>query len=121
MWMRITGIDRTGTVGRATLGSGGIVTYRAAEFFDHLAQDERATDSFRYLVDPGNGVESTATVHVTVIGANDAPVAIADVYDEEVPADHTVLIDVLRNDDDIDTDDDRGSLRWSRRVPPSAA
>ncbi len=73
--MRITGIDRTGTAGRATLGSGGIVTYRTAGEFNHLAEGQRATDSFRYLVDPGNGVESTATVRVTIIGANDAPVA----------------------------------------------
>ena len=51
--MTIAGIDRAGTVGRATPASGGIVTYRAAGFFDYLAEGERATDSFRYELNPG--------------------------------------------------------------------
>jgi VCBS repeat-containing protein len=107
--MTIAGIDRAGTMGRATPASGGIVTYRAAGFFDYLAEGERATDSFRYELNPGNGVTSFATVRVTVIGANDAPVAGADSW--AAAADAGVSIDVLRNDGDIDSDDDRASLR----------
>ena len=48
-------------------------------------------------------------MRVTVIGANDAPVAGAD--NAAAAADAGVSIDVASNDDDIDSDDDRASLR----------
>jgi VCBS repeat-containing protein len=107
--MGVTGIDRAGTVGDATYASGGAVTYRAAGHFNRLAEGERATDSFRYEMNPGNGTTSQATVRVTIIGINDAPTARADVA--ATAANSAVLIDVLGNDDDVDSDDDRASLR----------
>ncbi len=106
--MSITGIEHA-RVGNATYGSDGTVTYRPAGRFEYLAEGERGADSFRYELNPGNGVTTSATVHVTIIGANDAPVARADAA--SVAANASAAINVLGNDDDIDSDDDPGSLR----------
>ena len=46
---------------------------------NQLAEGETATDSFTYTVTDDHGGQSTATALVTVIGANDAPVARDDV------------------------------------------
>ncbi len=106
--MSITGIEHA-RVGNATYGSDGTVTYRPAGRFEYLAEGERGADSFRYELNPGNGVTTLATVHVTIIGANDAPVAIGDAA--SAAANASAAINVLGNDDDIDSDDDPGSLR----------
>ena len=52
---------------------------------------------------PGNGGTSTATVTVTVIGVNDAPVANND--SAYTPEDTPVNIEVLLNDEDPDGND----------------
>lgn len=41
--------------------------------FESLAVGETATDSFTYTISDGHGGYATATVHVTITGANDAP------------------------------------------------
>ena len=108
--MRLAAIDRTGTHGLASPGGDRMITFDPAGNFEYLAAGETATTSFRYQADAGNGQTGWATVRVTVVGANDAPTARAD----EAPnatADAAVTIDVLANDDDIDSDDDRTTLR----------
>ncbi len=82
--------------------------------FDRLALGETATDSFRYHIDDGHGGSSDAEAKVTIIGANDAPMARADatlVSEDGQENTKPYEIDVLANDDDIDSDDDPSSLR----------
>ncbi|MFC1547207.1 Ig-like domain-containing protein [Candidatus Neomarinimicrobiota bacterium] len=59
-------------------------------------------DDFYYTVLDGNGGQATATVTVTVVSENDAPIAVDDAAatDEDTP----VTMDVLANDSDPDGD-----------------
>ncbi|WP_198731893.1 ExeM/NucH family extracellular endonuclease [Paracoccus tegillarcae] len=50
------------------------ILYDPGTRFDYMAEGETATDSFTYRVDDGRGGTDTATVTVTISGANDAPV-----------------------------------------------
>ncbi|MDF1751216.1 MAG: PKD domain-containing protein [Verrucomicrobiales bacterium] len=52
----------------------GGVTYDPNGQFDYLQAGESATDTFEYTVRDKFGLESTATVTVTINGVNDAPV-----------------------------------------------
>jgi gliding motility-associated-like protein len=81
--------------------TGEVMYTPAADFF--------GTDSFTYSVKDGAGATSnTATVTVTVTPVNDAPVAVADVW-EVIQATQTV-IPVLDNDHDIDSSLDPASV-----------
>lgn len=88
----------------------GTVTYNAGDLtfdpgndFDDLATGETATVTFNYFISDGNGGTDTATITVTVNGADDATVTAPDaaVTNEDTP----VVIDVLANDSDADTSD----------------
>jgi large repetitive protein len=59
-------------------------------------------DTFNYTVNDGNGGTSTATVMVTVTSVNDAPLAVADL--QSTLEDNPVIITVLTNDTDVETD-----------------
>jgi VCBS repeat-containing protein len=108
--LRFTGVSREGTIGHPDFSSDGVITYDPSGRFDRLAEGEIASDTFRYEVDPGNGSRTLGTVRVTVTGRNDAPTAVADF--ETVAADAgQVTLDVLANDDDVDSDDGRATLR----------
>lgn len=88
------------TGGGVTLAGDGSFSYAAGPGYDSLAQGETATDSFTYTVTAVGGVSDTATVQVTVTGANDAPTANADLafgLENQVLA-----LDLLSNDPDID-------------------
>ena len=60
-------------------------------------------------MEDGSGVTSTATVTVTIVGANDGPTAVADTAsaNEDGPP---VTIDVLANDSDPDANDSKTVL-----------
>lgn len=58
-------------------------------------------DSFTYTIKDPSGLTSTATVNMTVIPLNDAPLALADSISTN--EDTAVAIDVLANDSDPDT------------------
>ncbi|HEX7842171.1 MAG TPA: cadherin-like domain-containing protein, partial [Kofleriaceae bacterium] len=73
----------------------GIATYTPAANY-------HGPDAFGYTVrDPG-GLTSTATVHITVLPVNDAPVAADDAA--SLAEDSSVAIDVVANDSDVDGD-----------------
>ncbi|MEM7273464.1 MAG: Ig-like domain-containing protein, partial [Actinomycetota bacterium] len=102
-------VDSVGvaTTGTAAL-SGGVVTYDPAGQFEALAAGQSATDSFTYTVADGNGGFATATVNVTINGAdevpNQQPVAVDDVLavgEDDGPT----VIAVLDNDSDPDVGD----------------
>jgi len=53
---------------------GDVLRYDPGNLFQSLGAGQTATDSFTYVVDDGRGGRDSATVTVTVIGSNDAPV-----------------------------------------------
>ena len=61
------------------------------------------TDTFSYTVSDGANRTDTGTVTVTVASVNDAPVAVVD--DVRTKQNAPLVIDVLANDTDADTDD----------------
>ncbi|MDA7780029.1 DUF4347 domain-containing protein [Candidatus Pelagibacter sp.] len=70
----------TGIYGQLTLNDNGSYTYVAnQDAADALDAGEPATDVFNYTVSDGNGGTDTALITITVLGANDAPVAQNDV------------------------------------------
>ncbi|AUW57390.1 hypothetical protein C1T17_04025 [Sphingobium sp. SCG-1] len=59
--------------GAALSVTNGVVTYAPGTMYQSLAAGETATDSFSYTIADSSGVQSSADVTVTVVGANDAP------------------------------------------------
>ena len=72
----------TGSNG-GSLGSddSGNVFFIAGSSFDDLAVGQSRDTSFTYTLYDAQGASDTATVTITVQGANDAPLAVADAYD----------------------------------------
>ena len=69
----------TGTYGQLTLNADGSYTYVAnQDAADALDAGDTATDVFNYTVSDGTATD-TATITITILGANDAPVAQNDV------------------------------------------
>ena len=67
-----------GYYGTLTLAADGTYTYAADQSAaDDLDAVDTATDSFTYTVSDGTATD-TATLHITVTGVNDAPVAVND-------------------------------------------
>ena len=71
---RFHSVQQTSANGAAvSINPDGTLSYDPGAIFDRLAADERATDTFTYSIQLGNGVTSTASVTLLVTGANDAP------------------------------------------------
>ncbi|MDA9601889.1 VCBS domain-containing protein, partial [Alphaproteobacteria bacterium] len=69
------GTSITGTYGTITIGADGSYTYAATtDATDALDAGESATDTFVYTLSDGTAI-TTANITITVLGANDAPVA----------------------------------------------
>ena len=69
----------TGTYGQLTLNANGSYSYVAnQDAADALDAGDTATDVFNYTVSDGTATD-TATITITILGANDAPVAQNDV------------------------------------------
>jgi VCBS repeat-containing protein len=107
--MRIVDLDTRGTIGAARL-SGNTISYDPRGSFDFLAEGQTGTDIFSYVVGDANGGTDEAEVTISVVGRNDAPSAQEDRVTVEEGA-SSLALDVLANDDDVDSDDDRGTLR----------
>jgi len=82
--------------GTVILNEDGTFTYTPNNNFN-------GTDSFEYTISDGNGGTDTATVTITVVGVNDAPVAVDD--SASTDEDTAVTISVLNNDSDPDGDE----------------
>ena len=109
------GTSVTGTYGTLVVGADGSYTYVAdQDAADALDASETATDSFTYTVSDGNGGTDTATLIITVTGANDNPVATNDTA--SVNEDATVTVSdaangvIQNNDTDADGEDTVSSL-----------
>jgi VCBS repeat-containing protein len=106
---------QTAAVGsQITLASGALLTVQADGNyrydpngrFELLRVGQTAADSFSYTMADSAGGTSSATVTVTVQGANDAPVAINDTA--STGEDQVLIVDtsgVLANDTDVDAGD----------------
>jgi VCBS repeat-containing protein len=98
----VSALSATGAA--VTLHDDGTITYDPGSLFQHLAQGETAIDSFTYTISDGHGGEDTATVTLTIAGANDAPVANDDPDIATTAPSTPVDINVLANDTDADGD-----------------
>ena len=101
--LQVSSIDTSATTGAVIDNGDGTVTYDPNGKFESLAVGETATDTFAYTVSDGHGGTDTATVTVTINGANDAPTAVDDAA--STGEDATKVIAVLVNDLDPDTSD----------------
>ncbi|MFZ1416019.1 MAG: Ig-like domain-containing protein [Defluviicoccus sp.] len=108
--LSIVSIDTAGARGTVSLGADGAITYDPRGRFEALAAGETATDRFSYIVANEAGGASTAEVMLTLTGVNDAPVATADTAAAERGGE-PIVIPVLLNDTDVDSDDAAPSLR----------
>ncbi|XZE35110.1 tandem-95 repeat protein [Pirellulaceae bacterium SH501] len=77
------------------------IVFAPGTAFDILDAGDTATVLIPYTMADDEGLQSSATLTITVNGLNDAPVAVADTasIDENGAA---ILVDVLANDTDID-------------------
>ena len=99
----IVSINATGLQGSVTLAPGGSnVTYNSGGTLLNLAFGQTATETFTYTMQDSLGLQSTATVAVTVTGTNHAPVAVGDSA-TAIEDGSLVTIDILSNDSDADT------------------
>ncbi len=101
--LTVTAVDNAGALGAASLSQDGVVTYYGGSAGQSLAAGQTLTDHFGYTVTDASGATSTAQVSVTVIGANDAPVATDD--HRLAAEDGGTTIQVLANDSDVDNGD----------------
>ena len=89
--------------GLVTLQSNGQFAFDPNNSYETLGVGETATEVFTYTIEDGQGGSDTATVTLTIAGANDAPVGVTDslTTTENAPAGGNVLT----NDTDIDAND----------------
>jgi VCBS repeat-containing protein len=114
-----TDVLKVGSTGPITTQLGASVTLNQDGSFSYdasgsvtlqaLNDGQSAVDSFNYTVIDGKGGSATATVKITVAGANDsgnhAPVAMDDAFVSGAnPVGGTLLGNVLGNDSDSDSD-----------------
>ncbi len=78
--LTIVGIDTSQTQGSVAISDNGTFIYEPDGGFEELAAGQSATDTFRYAVSDGNGGTDSATVTITIIGSNDAPIARNDAF-----------------------------------------
>jgi VCBS repeat-containing protein len=79
---------------------GNSVLFDPGTAFDHLEEGQSETVRVGYTTQDEHGSSSSSFADVTVTGANDAPVAVADVA--ATGENQGLIIDVLANDTDVD-------------------
>ena len=99
--LTIVSVDTDNTTGLVALADG-VLTYDPNGQFEGLAAGETVTDTFVYTIADDVGQTASATVTVTITGANDAPVAVDDVVSTSLIEPLTVA--PLDNDSDVDGD-----------------
>ncbi|HUP24611.1 MAG TPA: cadherin domain-containing protein, partial [Thermoanaerobaculia bacterium] len=75
----LTIVSVAGSVGAVT-NNGGDLSYDPTVAFNSLPQGGSAVDTFTYTIEDSGGLQSTASVTVTVGGLNDAPIADDEIY-----------------------------------------
>ena len=129
------GNDLVGAHGTLHLNSNGTYTYQvnnADPAVQALSVGQTTTDSFTYSISDGNGGTASATLTITIFGANDAPTAVADtnwtIEDSTTAATGNVLQDLNHAGapsgsfaDHADTDPDSGDTLTVSTVNGNAA
>lgn len=100
--LAIVSTASSGMVGAVSI-VGGKIAYDPGAHFQSLGAGATTTESFTYTITDSGGLTAAASVTMTIVGANDAPVAQAD--SASVEEKQTVTIDVLANDTDVDAGD----------------
>jgi large repetitive protein len=118
----VTGVPVTLPSGAIlTLNDDGSFDYNPNGAFEDLELGEDGTDTFTYQIGDGDGLFATATVMITINGANDLPVAQDDVFgitENGTPVNGNVLLD---NDYGIDSDVDASDILTVTQVGGNAA
>ncbi len=102
--LSVSSFDDSSTPGTVTDNGDGTFTYDPNGQFEDLAMGESATDSFGYTVQDADGAMDTATVTITITGANDAPTSSA-ISDQTNMDGDSVNLDVSGNFSDVDSSD----------------
>ena len=100
--LSLSGFDASSLAGTLTSNGDGTFTYDPGTAFQALTAGQTTTETFSYTVSDGTDTAS-GTVTLTIVGVNDAPVAVADAASGD--ENQTVRIDVLANDTDVDVGD----------------
>lgn len=104
--LSIFGADTVSAHGAFVLNTGAAFSFNPSGAFDSLGGGQTLADSFTYTVRDVVGATATATVFVTVTGANDAPVAGNDTVNGSDNATLNIpWATLFANDSDIDATD----------------
>jgi VCBS repeat-containing protein len=107
--------NATGSVGSSVLGNYGSIAMAADGSYTYTVDNNHSavkalgtsadtlTDAFTYTMQDTGGLVHTATVTITIQGANDAPVAVDDSY--STAENSSIAMDVRANDYDLDLSD----------------
>ncbi|WP_157272170.1 Ig-like domain-containing protein, partial [Azohydromonas aeria] len=98
----------SGTYGNLSMAANGTFTYTVNDAngtVNALAPGQSLTEVFNYKVTNGSGFTSWARLTITINGANDAPVAVADTASVQEDAPGNAVGSVLANDSDVDNND----------------
>src|SRR6185436_8099062 len=96
-------INTNGTAGIVSLLAGDAVSYNRNGAFGNLAPGATANTTFGYSLRDVHNATSSATVTLTIVGTNDAPVAQDDVITvTEIAAPTNITARLLLNDSDPD-------------------
>src|SRR6185369_2029333 len=99
----VSAINTNGTAGIVSLLAGDAVSYNRNGAFGNLAPGATANTTFGYTLRDVHNATSSATVTLTIVGANDVPVAQDDVNTlHEIVAATNVTARLLSNDSDPD-------------------
>ena len=110
--LSVVSADVTNGLGSASVsGDGKSVIYDPGTAYTSLAVGETALVTIAYTIADGSGAQSSASIQVTVTGANDGPTANADTA--TTSEDSSVVISVLDNDTDPDASDELNILSAS--------
>ena len=99
--LTVDAVDDANTIGTVDLTTRGKILYEPGASFNHLADGQTATDGFAYTVENQAGMRDTATVHLTLTGTNDAPVAANDAFSLFADSGRFTF-DARANDTDVD-------------------
>lgn len=102
--LRLVRFDDRLTMGDITDNGDGTFDYNPHPVFDYLSVDETAEDTLQYLVEDRYGNTDIGEVSITVVGVNDPPMAVDDLFDTD---ENSVFLagNVLDNDSDVDQSD----------------
>jgi Ca2+-binding RTX toxin-like protein len=97
----VVGLDLTDTIGLVTLGDS-TVTFDPRGLFDGLKAGQSTIQTFDYVLEDAGGLQSTATVSITINGVNDTPEDIQSAGDMERAATTVITVAELNISDKDD-------------------